>query len=271
MPRDRCLNRRDLLRQSAGTLLAAGLWPGSLCARATASGEFDFLVINDIHYHDTGCGRWLAGIIREMKKRPERLQFCLLVGDLAEVGTPEQLEPVRDLFRTLGSPVHVVIGNHDYRTNEDRKPFEDVFPGSLNYHFEHAGWQVIGLDSSYGRRTRGAVQPPTLRWLDDTLPRLDKHRPTILFTHYPLGPWVLMRATNADEVLDRFRGYNLQAVFNGHFHGLTERHVRKTVLTTNRCCSLRKPNHDGTKEKGYFLCRARDGKVTREFIEVPLA
>jgi major membrane immunogen (membrane-anchored lipoprotein) len=26
-------------------------------------------------------------------------------------------------------------------------------------------------------------------------------------------------------------------------------------------------NHDGTKEKGYFICNVSDGKVTRRFVE----
>jgi hypothetical protein len=27
-------------------------------------------------------------------------------------------------------------------------------------------------------------------------------------------------------------------------------------------------NHDGTKEKGYFVCQAKEGKVERKFVEV---
>ena len=74
---------------------------------------------------------------------------------------------------------------------------------------------------------------------------------------------------SADELLLRFKEHNLQAVFNGHFHGFTERKLGRVTLTTNKCCSISRENHDGTKEKGYFLCTAKDGKVTREFAEVP--
>src|SRR5262249_17117918 len=103
---------------------------------------------------------------------------------------------------------------------------------------------------------------------DATLSRLDKHKPTVVFTHLPLGPWVIYRLTNADDVLARFKEFNLQAVFNGHFHALTERQVGPTVLTTNPCCSFSRENHSGPKEKGYFLCHARDGKVERTFVQV---
>jgi predicted MPP superfamily phosphohydrolase len=264
------LTRRQLLRLSAGSLLAAGLWPGTLdAAAADQPGDFYFLVVNDIHYLNQHCGPWLERVVEQMKKRPEKFDFCLLVGDLAEDGKPEQLQPVRDIFKGLGRPVHVVVGNHDYVTKDDRQPYEKVFPKSLNYHFEHRGWQFLGLDSSYGRRSLVAMQPHSLRWLDDTLPKLDKKRPTVVFTHFPLGPRVVLRLTNAEQVLERFKEYNLQAVYNGHFHGFTERTLGPTVLTTNRCCSFSHANHDGTKEKGYFICHAKDGKVERTSVEAP--
>ena len=50
------------------------------------------------------------------------------------------------------------------------------------------------------------------------------------------------------------------------FLAQTERQVGKVILTTNRCCSYAIPNHDGSKQKGYFLCRAKDGEVTLTFV-----
>jgi predicted phosphodiesterase len=262
------LSRRDFLRRSAGSLLAAGLWPGTLRAAGADAGEFHFLVVNDIHYQDKRCGDWLEGVLGQMKKHHEKIDFCLLAGDLAEHGKTEELAPVRDLFKSLKMPVHVVIGNHDYRTQEDRKPYEDLYPKSINFQFEHRGWLFLGLDTSEGLRyQKTSVQPHTLRWLNDTLPKLNQKQPLVVFTHFPLGPKVTNRPTNADAVLEHFKEHNLQAVFSGHFHGFTERQVGNATLTTNRCCSFSKGNHDGAKEKGYFLCHAKEGKVRRSFVE----
>src|SRR5262249_54068613 len=137
------------------------------------------------------------------------------------------------------------------------------------YRFEHRSWQLVALDSTQGQLSRNtSVQAPTLRWLDDMIPQLDKKRPTIVITHFPMGPFVIGRPKNADKVLDRFKEINLQAVFSGHWHGFTERKVGPVTLTTDRCCSFRRQNHDGTKEKGYFLCHAKDGKILRSFVEV---
>jgi hypothetical protein len=260
--------RRQLLQQSAAGLLAAGLWPGTLKARdAAAPGNFYFLAINDLHYLNDHCGPWFDRLIKQIKALTQPIDFCLLVGDLAEHGKAEQLAPIRDHFKGLKMPVHVVVGNHDHVTNDDRRPYEDLFPRSINYHFEHRGWQFVGLDSSHGTRAKVAVQDHTLSWLNDTLPKLDTKRPTVVFTHFPLGPLVIYRATNADDVLARFKEFNLPAVFNGHFHGFTERKVGHAILTTNRCCAFSKKNHDGSKEKGFFLCHAKEGKIERSFIE----
>jgi 3',5'-cyclic AMP phosphodiesterase CpdA len=258
-----------MLRLSAGGLLAAGLWPGALRVDGAAAEAFHFLVVNDTHYVDQRCGKWLERVLRRMKAHAEKIDFCLLAGDLSDHGRAEELAAVRDLFKGLGVPSHVVIGNHDYRTQDDRKAYEDLFPLSFNYSFEHRGWQVIGLDTSEGLHyQKTKVQAPTLRWLDENVPKLDRKRPTVVFTHFPMGPRVNSRPLNADDVLARFTDHNLRAVFCGHYHGFTERQAAGATLTTNRCCAVSRGNHDGTKEKGYFLCRAENGQITRTFVEV---
>lgn len=192
-----------------------------------------------------------------------------MVGDLAEHGTRSELGAMRDVLRSLRMDFHVVLGNHDYLSDQDRSPWGDLFGRRLNYAFEHRGWQFIGLDSTEGTKwEKTRVQPAALQWLDNTLPKLDQAAPTVLFSHFPLGERVPMRPLNADEVLRRFENVNLAAVFNGHHHGFTERNFRRTVLTTNRCCAISRDNHDGSREKGYFLCTASIGQVARQFVEV---
>ena len=99
---------------------------------------------------------------------------------------------------------------------------------------------------------------------------MDKKKPLILFTHFPLGPFVPRHSTNAEELLKRFKDYNLQAIYNGHFHCLTESPVNGVIATTNRCCSFSHRNHVGSQQKGYFLCQVKEGKIKREFVEFKL-
>lgn len=260
------MNRRKALqRLSAGTLLAMGLWPGH--ARGENAESFRFVVVNDTHYLSDECGVWLRKIFERIKA--EKPELCLLAGDITEHGTEEHLKAMRDLLNETGLPTYVVIGNHDYTTHTDRAAYEKAFPGRINYTFQHKGWQFVGLDTSEGTRYQDtSVQASTLQWVDEQIPKLDKKRPTIVFTHFPLGTNVQYRPLNADALLEKFRDINLRAVFSGHFHGFTERTSRDATLTTNRCCALKRGNHDKTTEKGYFVCDAAGQAIKRTFVQV---
>jgi 3',5'-cyclic AMP phosphodiesterase CpdA len=263
-------SRREWIRNSAAATLALGLWPG--CARFGANGrggEFTFVQINDAHFSSPKCPEFFARVTESVRSHAAKPELCLMVGDLAEKGTAQELGPMRDVLRGLGMPFHPVIGNHDYGAQSDRSTWDAIFPASLNYFFEHRGWQFVALDSSEGLKyEKTKIQPETFRWLDDNVRKLNRKSPTVLFTHFPLGPNTTYRPLNADALLERFESLNVIAVFNGHFHGFTERKIHDTVFTTNKCCSIARGNHDKTTEKGYFLCRAKEGRIEREFIEV---
>ncbi len=265
------INRREMLeRLSASALWALGLWPGALQAGdQDGTRSFRFIVVNDTHYIGPECGKWLEGVVRQMKR--EQAEFCLLAGDLTELGQRDHLAAVRDIFKGLGVPTYVQIGNHDYVKQNDRTAYEKLFRRRLNYDFEHRGWQFIGLDTTDGQSYQKTQIPPlTFQWLDGRLAKLNRQKPTVIFTHFPLGPGVRYRPGNADVLLEYFRPFNLQAVFCGHFHGFTERHAGQTTFTTNKCCALKRGNHDNTKEKGYFVCTASEGKISRQFVECPV-
>jgi 3',5'-cyclic AMP phosphodiesterase CpdA len=269
-------SRRTFLRGlSAGALLSLGLWPG--CASPEArkkSAElqpFRFIVVNDTHYVSPECGPWLEKVVQQMRTHQDA-EFCLHLGDLTDKGERAHMATVRDIFQGLKLPFYVQIGNHDYLKDTDREAYEAIFPKRLNYAFEHRGCQFVGLDTSEGTHyEKTKIGDETFRWVDEHLPRLNKSKPTVLFTHFPLGESVNYRPANAEELLKRFLAFNLEAAFSGHFHGFTERKFRETTLTTNKCCALKRGNHDGTKEKGYFICTADEQGIRREFVEVPQA
>ena len=126
---------------------------------------------------------------------------------------------------------------------------------------------MIGLDTTEGTKSKETViSETTLHWLDENLPQLKRGKPTIIFTHFPLGRFVAARPVNADALLQRLASLNVQAIFSGHFHGFTERHFGEATLTTDRCCSRIRANHDGTPEKGWFVCQAARGQVSRRFV-----
>lgn len=262
-----------MLRWTSQALLAAGFWPGARAESTTPTAEdFEFLALNDLHHTNAECTVWLAKVTQQLKQQHAAAEFALILGDLTDLGTESSHRAVRDTLQQWGKPFYVQIGNHDYTTLTDRGAYLRAFPERVNYFFHHRGWQFVGVDSTEGQKyEKTNVQPATFDWLDDNLKKLQQDRPTVLFTHFPLAHEVQYAPLNANALLDRFRDFNLRAVFGGHFHGLTENQTSKAVpMSTNRCCSRIRGNHDGSKEKGYFLCSARAGSVTHRFVEVPV-
>jgi predicted phosphodiesterase len=263
-------NRRDALRLGGAAALAPlfARWAAA-ADDAKASDTFTFIVANDIHYFDKRCAQWLGEhVIGRMNDH--KADFCVVLGDMSEDGTKEQNAAVRDVLKGLKMPLYVCVGNHDHQAgNDDRKPFEDNFPKSINYIFEHRGWQFVTTDSTQGRAgSKTAIHKDSLAFTAQALKVLDKKRPTALLTHFPLGNFLPSRPENANDLLVEFAEHNLQAVFNGHFHSKTERVWGDAIVTTNTCCSFHRANHDFDPRKGYYLCTAKDGKVTREYIQV---
>ena len=266
------ITRRAALRAGLFTWLATR-WPRALFAQAeTSANEFSFIAVNDLHYQEEACAPFFERIIEAMRKSAPEAAFCLVSGDLADQGKPEQLAGVRAALQKFARPIYAVPGNHDHLTDSDRRGYEENFPNQTNYHFTHSGWQFVGLDSSDGTKWQNTrISGETLAWMDETLPKLDRERPTVVFTHFPLGEGVTYRPANADEALRRLNGYNVQAIFSGHWHGFSERKAGAITLTTDRCCSRVRGNHDGSKEKGWFVCVARGGRIERTFVEAPAA
>lgn len=265
-----CLSRRRMLRWTAQALLAAGFWPGARAASAATPGEdFEFLVLNDLHHTADECTTWLTQVVAQLKQLHPSAELALVLGDLTDLGTESSHVAVRETLATWGRRFHVQIGNHDYLTPTDRAAYERVFPNSLNYTFRYRGWQFVGVDTTEGQKyEKTQVQPATMSWLDENLKQLETERPTVLFTHFPLAADVQYTPQNANALLEKFRPFNLRAVFGGHYHALTERRdARGVALTTNRCCARLRGNHDGSKEKGYLLCTTQAGTVRHQFVE----
>lgn len=261
--------RREALGRLAA-LLAAGLWPGAL--RAAASGtvaeEFTFVVANDFHHFEAACDPWFTALFRQIAAH-EGVEFCLGLGDLAHKGAPASIAAVARLAEEAELRFLATPGNHDNELEENTAIFNRELPGQLNYRFEHRGWQFVMIDSTEGKKWgKTHVQPATLAWLDAEVPKLDPAKPLVLATHFPLASSTPLCPLNAEDVLARFVKHNLRLVLGGHHHGRTEVVRGEYALVTNACCSRVAGNHDGTKTKGYWLCRTQaDGRVRRDFVE----
>jgi len=265
--RSQITRRTALTRLTQLGLLAGAAEPWALRSFADEPApEFKFIVVNDTHYLSDECGPFLAGLVRQMNT--EGAALCLHAGDVTDKAEVTSMEAARSVFARLEVPFYCVPGNHDWVSPTDPGTYDRAFPQRRNYAFTHGGWQFVALDTTEGQKSdKTQVQPATLAALDQLLPTLDPQKPTVVLTHFPLCPGVKMRPLNADDLLARFQGWSVPAMFSGHFHGFTECTRDGATLTTNRCCARQRNNHDGTKEKGYFVCSVRAGQLTRAFVE----
>src|SRR5688572_27220998 len=257
----RPLSRRSLLRLAP--LSMAGWWASSAIRLEASQDAFRFLVVNDLHHASAECDPFFRGLVTQMGTHGS-VDFCLIVGDLADTGRPESFAAVRDIFGGLRVPLYTVPGNHDCDVEKNTNLYSQAFPGRLNYAFTHKDWQFVGLDSTEAEKwEKTRISDTTLTWLDTTLPTLDAARPTVLFTHFPVAAGVNLAPINAADVLTRFSRFNLRAAFTGHYHARVERRQGDAALLTNVCCSRMRDNHDGTLEEGYLLCTGHaNGRLT---------
>ncbi len=264
-------SRRQMISRSATALAGVALQPISSALAAENPrhrADFSFAVINDMHYRDDRCGPWFERVVASIRRLHPRPAFVMLDGDLSESGQPAQLGAIHEIFETLPMPIHSVVGNHDCTESGDFTAYKQIYGSRLHYRFDCHDWQFLAFDSTHGPNVfRTRISQDALGWLDRTLPSVSRSKPVVVLTHFPLGRnW--LRPLNAHAVLDRLAGYNFQAALGGHWHGITERDDHGVHLSTNRCCSWWRDNHDGSPLKGYALCHARDGRLAHEFVAV---
>jgi calcineurin-like phosphoesterase family protein len=266
-------SRREFLNRSGLALIAAGLWPGQVFAQEAAgeNGEFDFIAVNDVHFTDERlCPPWFAKAFAAMRASAPKAEFVILSGDLTSENTDLEYSGLKSLLPLLKVPVHLTLGNHDVKKDGSRSRFVRHFPGRLNYMFDHRGWQFLSIDTVQDRNAeKTRIPDDTLKWLDVSLKKLDPRRPTILSTHFPLGYGLVRRPKNADQVLARLSKFNVRSIFNGHWHACTQVMFKDAMISTNRCCSRYRKNHDDSPLKGWYVCEARQGQVSRRFVSAP--
>src|SRR5204862_53296 len=155
-------SRREFLRLSAGALIAAGPAPGIARCADNGRGDsgFSFVVVNDAHFFTPQCPEFYQRVREKVLSHQPRPELCLFVGDLSDHGNKEELGAMREILNGFQMPWHAVIGNHDYITDKDRSAWDDVLPGSLNYTFQHRGWQIVALDATQGKKAdKTTIQP----------------------------------------------------------------------------------------------------------------
>ena len=245
-------DRRDFLK-GAGAAAAAATLPLSLVelAFADATQNFTFAYISDAHIQHIGgtkfVNNWDRGLIRavaETNLLTPKPDFVMFGGDLAQLGTKEELDHGAGMLAKLNFKTYCVMGEHDYYL--DLGEYWSKLFGPQWYSFDHKGvhfvvlnsvltyddwtfkrWptaeqrmlEMAGLDNPNG--SPFMVGEKQREWLKKDLEKLDKSTPLVVFSHSPLQKiykgWNFW-TDDADEVQALLKPFDKVNVIYGHVH-----------------------------------------------------
>ena len=243
------MNRRRFLSLTGATLGATSIPDFALAPQAE---PFTFLFFTDAHLQpelNAALGTGMAF----RHGRTIKADFAINGGDHVfdtNAVSKARATQLYDLYgkteQDLGLKMYHVLGNHDVfavspsntvSINDNlygKNLYEERF-GKTYYSFDHKGCHFIVLDSiavGANRTYQGMVDAAQLQWLSADLAALPAHMPVIVTIHYPVvtafpqyeaakpspdsrGGLSLI---NSSEVIDRFTGYNIIGVLQGHTH-----------------------------------------------------
>jgi 3',5'-cyclic AMP phosphodiesterase CpdA len=246
------VNRRDVLK-GAGLITAGSVLPLSLIevAFAQAARNFTFAYISDSHIQQIKGAdfvrNWDRGLIRavaETNLLEPKPDFVVYGGDLAQLGTKEEIDHGLELLAPLNYKTHFVIGEHDYYLDLGAYWQENI--GPLNYSFDHKGVHFVVLNSilTYDSWTHKSWASPMERmqtmagldnpkgspfmvgeaqraWLKKDLDKVGKNTPLVVFSHSPLQK--IYRGWNfwtedAEAVQALLKPFGKVTVLYGHVH-----------------------------------------------------
>jgi 3',5'-cyclic AMP phosphodiesterase CpdA len=178
-----------------------------------------FVVLSDLHLVKEGAlshgldttDRLRAGVAA-VNARHADADFCVLAGDLADLGEVEAYGRLKDCLADLRVPLHITIGNHD-----DRDTFLAVFgaahaaeTGFVDRVIDAGGQRVILLDSAVTGQHGGRLEPAQLDWLAARLAEVP-NTPVIVILHHHANPLY----TRVDQIMLE-NGPALVAVLKTH-------------------------------------------------------
>ncbi|WP_375452542.1 metallophosphoesterase [uncultured Devosia sp.] len=219
-----------------------------------------FVVMSDLHVMPPGelsmtldTGARLEQAVDAVIARYGDADFCVLAGDLADLGQPAAYEHLKAIIARLPIPVHITLGNHD-----DRAAFLAVFgadfaapeTGKVDKVINAGGYRIVLLDSSEPGRVDGVLEASQLDWLRARLAEAHD-RPVIVILHHNANALHIesddIRILQPDGFIDALRTHpDIRQVIAGHVHLTSTATWRGLAFTTlaggHYSCTVDQPN-----------------------------
>jgi outer membrane protein assembly factor BamB len=195
-------------------LLAAATPPATEPAGAGRAG-LRFAWLSDTHVGSERGEADLRTSVADINTLPG-LAFVLVTGDVADMGSFENLSLAKRVLDGLTVPYYIIPGNHDTKwSGSGGSDFARIW-GDDRFAFEAGGFRFIGLSQGPVLRMGDANwAPQDVRWLAGLLgKRSASATPLIFVSHYPLDAGI----SNWYVVLDKLKTVPTVAVLVGHGH-----------------------------------------------------
>jgi outer membrane protein assembly factor BamB len=175
---------------------------------------FEFAMISDVH-ELVGHNNFLS-VIDDLNTVVQPA-FIVNTGDVTDHGVPAEFDQYAIDRALIEFPLYEVPGNHDVRwwNSNGKKDYEQKV-GPLYQSFDYGGVHFVLLDSTVTLENDGKLSPKLLNWVASDLANVSQDTPIIFFAHHPFE--ILRNVTAKQELLDRFRNYNIVAYLSGHMH-----------------------------------------------------
>ena len=190
-----------------------------------------FVVMSDLHVMPEGelsmtldTGARLHQAVDAVIERYGNADFCVLAGDLADLGQPAAYAHLKSIIARLPIPVHITLGNHD-----DRPAFLDVFgadlaaeTGKIDKIIDLKGYRIILLDSAEPGRVDGVIEERQIAWLRARLAEAID-RPVVVVLHHNANALHIesdnIRILEPDAFIAALKTHpDIRQIIAGHVH-----------------------------------------------------
>ncbi|WP_421759743.1 phosphodiesterase [Devosia sp.] len=204
-----------------------------------------FVVMSDLHLVREGevsmtldTAARLEAAVEAVNARYADADFCVLAGDLADLGEAEAYGRLKTIISQLKIPVHITLGNHD-----DRPVFLEAFgaeyageTGKVDKVIDLKGYRIIILDSSEPGRVDGVLEAAQIDWLTVRLAEA-MDRPVIVILHHNANALHIesdsIRMLEPDAFIAALKTHpDIRQVIAGHVHLTSTAMYRGLPFTT---------------------------------------
>ncbi|MGE7225592.1 metallophosphoesterase [Paenibacillus sp. PDC88] len=243
-----------------------------------------FAHLTDIHINAPAKNNPLFGIdttaklrkvfedIRGLKTKPS---FILISGDLTQDGDLEDYRHLKALIdeesAKAGIPVHVGLGNHDFRA-PFREGYLEEAPSEESYYYSFVdrGLRIVMLNTQVPGTHDGRLDEVQLAWLEATLNE-PAEQGSIVVLHHPVTatPTELMDShllQNPQDLAEAISGRGVIGLLSGHihFHNIGSLNGIPSCAATGVAFGLdptARHSMDFLDNSGYNLVTVKNGQI----------